>query len=200
PRWRGAAPIQRALLAGDRETGISIFQMEPSLDTGPVLAMERLPITPETTAQDLHDALAAMGSRSLLLAIDSLASGRACPVPQPEQGVTYAHKIDKSEGRLEWSRPAALLERQLRALNPWPGCWTELHGERLLVLAGEVVSANGPPGEVLDQRLTVACGTAALRLTKVQRAGAKPLSAADFLRGVAVPVGTRLGPPCRVTS
>src|SRR5688572_1688957 len=140
PRWRGAAPIQRALLAGDAEAGVTIIQMEPSLDTGPILAMERVPITAETTAARLHDALAEVAARMVGPTIDDLASGVAAPRPQPEDGVTYAPKIDKSEARLDWSRPATFLERQLRALNPQPGCWTEFDGERLLVLRGELAA------------------------------------------------------------
>ena len=200
PRWRGAAPIQRALLAGDTETGVTVIQMEPSLDTGPILAMERVRITPEATAASLHDALAELAARMVGATIDDLASGRAAPRPQPQEGVTYASKIDKSEARLDWSRPAAFLERQLRALNPSPGCWTEFDGERLLVLAGELAAAAGAPGEILDDRLTVACADGALRLTRVQRAGGKPMTADAFLRGFHLPVGARLGTPCPATS
>jgi methionyl-tRNA formyltransferase len=200
PRWRGAAPIQRALLADDAETGITIIQMEPSLDTGPILAAERVPISPATTAADLHDTLAELAARMVGPAIDALASGRAVPRPQPDEGVTYAAKIDKAEARLDWSRPATVLERQLRALNPWPGCWTEVEGERLLVLQGELAEGAGAPGEILDGRLTVACGEGALRLTRVQRAGGRPMSAETFLRGFRLPVGARLGTPCPATS
>jgi methionyl-tRNA formyltransferase len=200
PRWRGAAPIQRALLAGDAETGVTIIQMEPSLDTGPILAMERVPITPETTAASLHDTLADLAARMVGPTIDQLASGGITPYPQPEQGVTYAPKIDKAEACLDWSRPAAFLERQLRALNPWPGCWTEFEGERLLVLEGELTAGAGAAGEVLDDRMTIACGEGALRLTRAQRAGGRPMSADAFLRGFRLPVGARLGTPCPVTS
>jgi methionyl-tRNA formyltransferase len=200
PRWRGAAPIQRALLAGDPETGVTIIQMEPSLDTGPILAMQRVPITAKTTAASLHDTLAELAAGMIGPTVEQLASGRLIPHPQPEQGVTYAPKIDKAEARLDWSRPAASLERQLRALNPWPGCWTEVDGERLLVLQGDLVAGIGAPGEVLDERMTVACGEAALRLTRVQRAGGRPLSADAFLRGFRLPVGARLGTPCPATS
>jgi methionyl-tRNA formyltransferase len=194
PRWRGAAPIQRALLAGDAETGITIFQMEPTLDSGPVLAMERIPIAADSTAESLHDQLAGLAARMVVPVVDDLAAGRARPEPQPAEGMTYAGKIDKAEGRLEWTRDARLLERQLRALNPWPGCWTAFEGERLLVLAGEVAPGRGLPGEVLDERLIVACGEGALRLTRLQRAGGRPLAADAFLRGFALPVGSRLGP------
>ena len=204
PRWRGAAPIQRALLAGDTETGITIFQMEPSLDTGPVLAMARLPITDQATAGSLHDALAEMAAAMVIRVVDELAAGRAHPVPQPDQGVTYAAKIEKAEGRLDWTRPADVLERQLRALNPSPGCWTEYGQQTIRVLGGKVVSRMnqepGAPGEVLDDHLTVACGTGSLELTEVQRPGGKPMAAEAFLRGFPVPVGTRLGQPCPATS
>jgi methionyl-tRNA formyltransferase len=193
PRWRGAAPIQRALLEGDAETGITIFQIEPALDSGPILAIERIPITADSTAQSLHDQLARLAAQMIGPVVDDLAAGRLGPRPQPEEGVTYAAKIDKAEGRLDWSRPARVLERQLRALNPWPGCWTEFEGQRLLVLAGEVAPGRGLPGEVLDERLTVACGEGALRLTRLQRAGGKPMAADAFLRGFALPVGSRLG-------
>jgi methionyl-tRNA formyltransferase len=200
PRWRGAAPIQRALLAGDAETGVTVIQIEPALDTGPILTRERVPITAETTAASLHDALAELAARMVGPTIADLASGRATPRPQPEEGVTYAPKIAKSEARLDWSRPATFLERQLRALNPWPGCWTEFEGERLLVLQGELAAGAGAPGEILDERLTVACGKSALRLTEVQRACGKPVSADAFLRGFHLPVGARLGTPCPATS
>jgi methionyl-tRNA formyltransferase len=195
PRWRGAAPIQRALLAGDEATGITVFQLEPTLDTGPILAAESLPIGPETTAAALHDQLAALAAAMTPRVVDDLAAGRTRPRPQPTEGVTYAAKIDKAEGRLDWTWPAPLLERQLRALNPWPGCWTELGDQRLRVLAGEVVQGpqNAAPGEVLDEQLTVACGADALRLTRLQRAGGRPLAAAEFLRGFALPPGSRLG-------
>jgi methionyl-tRNA formyltransferase len=193
PRWRGAAPIQRALLAGDAETGITIFQMEPALDTGPILAMERVPIAADETALSLHDRLGALAARMVGPVVGNLAAGRARPEPQPGEGVTYAGKIDKSEGRLDWSREARLLERQLRALNPWPGCWTEFEGQRVLVLAGKAVPGQGRPGEVLNEDLTIACGAGALRLTCLQRAGGRPLATDAFLRGFPVPVGARLG-------
>jgi methionyl-tRNA formyltransferase len=200
PRWRGAAPIQRALLAGDRETGVTVIQMEPSLDTGPILAMERVPITAASTAASLHDTLAELAASMVGPAIEDLASGRATPQRQPQQGVTYASKIDKSEARLDWTRSATLLERQLRALNPWPGCWTDIAGQRLLVLEGEATAGSGDPGEVLDHRLTVACGEGALRLTRLQRAGGKPMAADALLRGFHLPVGARFGTPCPATN
>jgi len=202
PRWRGAAPIQRALLAGDPETGVTIFQIEPTLDTGPILAMARVAIAADATAAGLHDELAALGARMVGPVVDDLAAGRAVPRPQPEAGVTYAPKLEKAEGRLDWSQPAALLERRLRALNPWPGCWTEIGGQRVRVVAGEVVATAGAPapGALLDDRLTIACGEGALRLTRVQRAGGKAMSGAELLRGFQVPIGARLGSPCPATS
>jgi methionyl-tRNA formyltransferase len=200
PRWRGAAPIQRALLAGDPETGVTIFQVEPTLDTGPILAAERVAIPADATAAGLHDELAELAARMVGPVVDDLAAGRAVPRPQPEAGVTYAPKLDKAEGRLDWSQPAALLERRLRALNPWPGCWTEIGGQRVRVLGGEVVAGTGAPGELLDDRLTIACGEGVLRLTRVQRAGGRAMSGAAFLRGFQVPLGARLGSPCPATS
>jgi methionyl-tRNA formyltransferase len=190
PRWRGAAPIQRALLAGDAKTGVTIFQMEPSLDTGPILASESIPIGPASTAQSLHDDLAALAARMIGPVVDNLAAGRAHPRPQPEDGVTYAAKIDKAEARLDWTRPAALLERQVRALEPW----TELGGQRLRVHAAQLAAGHGVPGEVLDDRLTVACGEGALRLLRLQPAGGKAMASDDFLRGHKVLIGSRLGP------
>ena len=202
PRWRGAAPIQRALLAGDPETGVTIFQMEPSLDTGPVIASRSVPISDRSTAASLHEELALVAAGMVVAAVEDLAAGRAQPVPQQGAGVTYAAKIEKAEGRLDWTQSAATLERQLRALNPWPGCWTELDEQQIRVLAGRVVHCDHgrEPGDVLNERLTVACGTGALALTSVQRPGGRPMPAEAFLRGFAVPVGTRLGRPCRATS
>jgi methionyl-tRNA formyltransferase len=204
PRWRGAAPIQRALLAGDRETGVTVFQMEPSLDTGPIIKSQSVPISDHSTAASLHDELAEVAAGMVVATVDELAAGRAHPVPQPHKGVTYAAKIEKAEGRLDWARPAAALERQLRALNPWPGCWTEIGDGTIRVLAGRPVPCGRDhgrvPGEVLDGRLTVACGEGALALTSVQRPGGRPLPAEAFLRGFSVPVGTRLGRPCPATS
>ena len=203
PRWRGAAPIQRALLAGDPETGVTIFQMEPSLDTGPIIASQSVPISERSTAASVHDQLAEVAARMVVAVVDELAAGHVQPVRQPELGVTYAAKIEKAEGRLDWTRPAALLERQLRALNPWPGCWTELGDQTLRVLAGRALPGTGnhrTPGEVLDERLTVACGEGRLELSLVQRPGGRPMAADAFLRGFPVPVGTRLGRPCPATS
>jgi methionyl-tRNA formyltransferase len=174
--------------------------MEPALDTGPILAAERIAIPADATAAGLHDRLAELAARMIVPVVDDLAAERAVPRPQPQAGVTYAPKLDKGEGRLDWSQQATLLERRLRALNPWPGCWTEIRGERLRVLEGEVVAATGAPGELLDEELTVACGEGALRLTRVQRAGGKAMPGAAFLRGFPVPPGARLGSSCPATS
>ncbi|MBR9973029.1 methionyl-tRNA formyltransferase [Magnetospirillum sulfuroxidans] len=191
PRWRGAAPIQRAILAGDAETGVTIMQMDAGLDTGAMLLVDRLPITSTTNAASLHDQLAEMGARLIVAALagyDGLA-----PVAQPQSGVTYAHKLSKDEGRLDWTRPAIELERQVRGLTPWPGVWCQVGEERLKVLEAGVDTGQGAPGTVLDEGLCVACGDGALRLLRVQRAGKGPMNAADLLRGFAIPVGTRLG-------
>ncbi|MGE5516551.1 MAG: methionyl-tRNA formyltransferase [Bacteroidota bacterium] len=188
PRWRGAAPIQRAILAGDAETGITIMQMDVGLDTGDMLLTERLAITAQTTAALLHDQLAEMGARMIVDAVEHY--GDLVPVKQPEDGVTYAAKLAKDEGRIDWSRPAVELERQVRGLNPWPGVWCELNGERLKVLAVQVASGSGAPGTALDDALTIACGDGALKLIRVQRAGKGAMDAADLLRGFAVPKGS----------
>ena len=192
PRWRGAAPIQRAILAGDRETGITIMQMDEGLDTGPVLLAERLAIGPDETGASLHDRLAALGARAIVEALDGLAAGRLRPRPQPADGATYAAKLTRNEGRLDWRQPAAVLARRVRALAPWPGAWLEVAGERVKVLAAEAHAANGEPGRVIDDRLTVACGEGALRLTTLQRAGKAALPAEAFLRGFRLAPGTML--------
>jgi methionyl-tRNA formyltransferase len=198
PRWRGAAPIQRAILAGDAETGITVIQMDAGLDTGAMLARRTVEIGPRTTATALHDRLADLAARMLLPVIEDLAAGRAEAVPQPDAGVTYAAKIEKAEGRIDWERPALEIDRQLRALNPWPGCWTEFEGERLRVLEAVPLDAeggSGAPGTILDDALTIACGAGAIRITRLQRAGGKPMASADFLRGHALDPGQVLGQP-----
>ncbi|HYC13190.1 MAG TPA: methionyl-tRNA formyltransferase [Stellaceae bacterium] len=193
PRWRGAAPIQRAILAGDGESGVTIMQMEAGLDTGPMLLKEAVPIGPKTTAQELHDRLAALGARLIVEALDGLTAGTLRGVPQPAEGVTYAKKLQREEGRLDWHKPAVELERAVRALNPAPGVWLEHEGERIKVLAAEIVPApSGAPGTVLDAALTVACGSGALRLTRLQRPGRAPMEAEALLRGFTIPAGTRL--------
>ncbi len=192
PRWRGAAPIQRAILAGDHETGITIMQMDEGLDTGPMLLAERLPISPSDTGAMLHDRLAALGARLIVAALEQSATGRLIPTPQPASGATYAAKLRREDGRLDWREPAGDLARRVRALTPWPGAWCELVGKRIKILAAEAVGAEGPPGRVLDDRLTIACGAGALRLLTVQRPGKAPLGAAEFLRGFKLIPGTVL--------
>ncbi len=196
PRWRGAAPIQRAILAGDQKTGITIMQMDEGLDTGAILLQESLAIGPDTNAQQLHDALAELGGRLIVEALAGLARGRLEAQPQPAFGVTYAEKLEKSEGRLDWSEPAAELDRRVRAFTPWPGAFFEIEhdgrAERVKVLAAIPLPQGGQPGAVLDQAPTIACGAGALRLLQVQRAGRAAMSAEAFLRGFDLPTGSRL--------
>ncbi|ASG19705.1 methionyl-tRNA formyltransferase [Nitrospirillum viridazoti] len=197
PRWRGAAPIQRAILAGDAESGVTIMQMEAGLDTGPMLLEERIALTPRMTASQLHDGLSAMGARLIVTALDRLAAGDLPATVQPEEGVTYAAKLTKEEGLLDFTKPAAELDRQVRALTPWPGTWFEaaLEGgtvEKIKVLAAEPVAGTGAPGTLLDANLTVACGEGALRLTTVQRPGKGPVEGAAFLRGFPHQLGQRI--------
>ena len=191
PRWRGAAPIHRAILAGDDRTGICIMQMEAGLDTGPVLLREETGIGAEETTAELHDRLSAMGAGLIVEALDRLDS--LAPEVQPEEGVTYASKIDKAEARVDWTQPAEAVSRQVRGLAPFPGAWTE-HGEdRIKLLGARVVPGEGAPGEVLDDALTVACGEGAVQITRAQRAGRGAQDAATFLLGHRVPKGTILG-------
>lgn len=189
PRWRGAAPIQRAILAGDMVTGVGIMQMEAGLDTGPVRLEDSTPIGRKTTGA-LTDELAAMGARLMVRVLEDV--DRYPARPQPEAGITYAAKIDKAETRLDFTRPAIELERQVRAFNPAPGAWFEHEGERIKVLAAEVIDQSGIAGQVLDDRLTIACGEGAFRPVTVQRAGRGVSSAEDLLRGFSIPAGTRL--------
>jgi methionyl-tRNA formyltransferase len=189
PRWRGAAPIQAAVLAGDTETGVTIMQMDAGLDTGPMLLREAVPIGATTTAAMLHDVLAEIGAR---LVLRTLAKDPS-PVPQPRAGVTYAPKLTREAGRIDWTRQAAAIERQVRAFDPWPGTFTTVHGTVLKVLAAERAVGKGPPGMVLDERLTVACGSGALLLTRVQLAGRPAMTAEAFLRGHPVAAAMHLG-------
>lgn len=197
PRWRGAGPIQAAILAGDAETGITIMRMEEGLDTGPMLLRDATPIGPRMTTPEVHDALAAMGARLILRALDE----NPPPVPQPETGVTYAPKIAKEDGRLDWTQPAEALDRRIRALTPWPGCFFHHGAEVIRVLAAEPTEGQGAPGTVLDAPArpggesgpVIACGKGALRLLRLQRAGRAALPAADFLRGYAMPPGGVVG-------
>jgi methionyl-tRNA formyltransferase len=194
PRWRGAAPIQRALLAGDAETGVCLMQMDAGLDTGAVLACERTAITPEDTGGILRDRLAALGADMLVAALPSLASGALVATPQPPLGVTYAPKIAKRETRIDWRRPAVELERQIRAFDPVPGAVTDWRGVEIKIWRATVAPASGQPGTVLEvgrDGIVVACGEGALRATRLQRAGGKQLAAADFLRGFEIASGGR---------
>jgi methionyl-tRNA formyltransferase len=197
PRWRGAAPIQRALMAGDEATGITIMQMDEGLDTGPILLQERIDIASNETGETLHDTLAVRGAELILTALDGLASGSLAPRPQPTEGVTYAAKLTRADERLDWRQPALELERQVRALAPRPGAWFAVGDERIKTLAAEIADGptNAEPGLLLDDRLTIACGTGALRLTRLQRAGKAALPAEDFLRGYRLARGTRLPLP-----
>lgn len=193
PRWRGAAPIQRAILAGDAETGVTIMQMDEGLDTGAMLLKDRVSITPRMNAPALHDALAAMGARLMVQALPGIADGSLTPKPQPQEGVTYAAKLTKEEGRLDFTRPAVELDRQVRGLTPWPGCWIDLaNGERLKVLEALPVDGSGAPGTLIDEAPTIACGAGALKLLRVQRPGKAPVAGDAFLRGHPHPLGGRL--------
>ena len=189
PRWRGAAPIQRAILAGDRVTGITIMRMAEGLDTGAMLAKTRVQIE-EKSAGELHDELAEIGARLMVETLAQLHHLRG--EEQDEREATYAAKIDKSEARLDFREPALQLEREVRAFAPFPGSWFELDGERIKVLRARVIGVNGAPGAVLDEELTIACGNAALRPLEIQRAGKPAMAAEDFLRGKPVPAGTVL--------
>jgi methionyl-tRNA formyltransferase len=184
PRWRGAAPIHRAIMAGDAETGVCIMQMDEGLDTGPVLLRAPVPIRPGDTTADLHDRLSALGSRLIVRALDELSG--LTPAPQPDQGVTYAAKIDKAEARIDWSRPAAEVDRMIRGLSPFPGAWCEVAGERIKLLRSRVAEGKGAPGQVLSG-FTVACGTGAVEVTLAQREGKRPMPAEELLRGLVLP-------------
>jgi len=192
PRWRGAAPIQRAILAGDGETGVTIMQMDEGLDTGDMLLKESLPISSDTTAGSLHDALSEMGAGLIVEALAGLSAGEITPIPQPEDGVTYAQKIDKAESRIDWANSAAEIDRQIRAFAPWPGAWFEHEKTRIKILAATPISSSGKPGALLDDALTVACGEGAISISRLQRAGKGPMTAGEFLKGYDLPAGTVL--------
>ena len=193
PRWRGAAPIHRAIMAGDRETGICIMQMEAGLDTGPVLYQETISIAPDETTAALHDRLSDLGARSIVQSLKDLSQLQARP--QSSVGICYAQKIDKSEAQIDWSLPAEILDRQIRGLSPFPGAWAMLRGERVKFLGSALISCEQPlasAGTVLDDDLGIACGSGALRITRLQRAGKSAQSSADFLRGTPVIAGEQL--------
>ncbi|MDZ7710336.1 MAG: methionyl-tRNA formyltransferase [Roseovarius sp.] len=190
PRWRGAAPIHRAIMAGDAETGVCIMQMEAGLDTGPVLLREAVVIGETETTGGLHDRLSALGARLIVEALARL--DELTPEPQPAEGVTYAAKIDKAEARVDWARPAEEVDRLIRGLSPFPGAWCMVGAERVKLLGSCLAEGTGAPGEVLDAAPTVACGTGAVRLLRLQRAGRAAQDAGEFVRGMALLPGTRL--------
>ena len=192
PRWRGAAPIQRAILAGDAETGVSIMLMDEGLDTGPMLLAAPIPITATTTAESLHGDLAALGARLIADALEQAESGTLNATPQPDDGATYAKKLDRDEARVDWAGSADLIERKTRALNPWPGLWFDMDGMRVKLLSGTVVAGDGAPGTVLDDDMAIACGEGAFRPARLQREGRRPMERAEFLRGNPLPKGTQL--------
>ena len=197
PRWRGAAPIARAIMAGDRETGVGVMKMEAGLDTGPVAMEERVPIGPTETAGELTERLARLGGDLMARALGAIERGALTLTPQPEDGATYAKKIDKAEAEIDFSRPADVVRGHINGLSPWPGAHTNLdiadRPERLKILLAEPATGSGAPGTILDDRLTVACGEGAIRLRRVQRAGKSPVAAEEFLRGARLCPGDRLG-------
>ena len=192
PRWRGAAPIQRAIMAGDTEAGVVTMQMDVGLDTGPMLMTERTPITPNTTGGDLHDALSDIGARLIVPTLAGLDTGALKPIIQPEDGVTYANKLSRADGLLDWRRPAVELERTIRALSPQPRAWFPYEAATIKTGAATVEAATGTPGTVLDHSLLIACGDGALRLTMVQRPGKAMTDADAFLRGFSIAKGAIL--------
>jgi methionyl-tRNA formyltransferase len=195
PRWRGAAPINRAIMAGDAETGVMVMRMEEGLDTGPIAMAERVPIAPDATAGDLHDRLAPLGADLMVRALGALDRGSLKVMPQPEAGATYAPKIDKNETHIDWRRPWREAHNHIRGLSPFPGAWCEIAGEggRIKVLRTTRGEGAGAPGTVLDDQLTVACADGAVRILELQRAGRQAMKADEFLRGTRVAAGTRLG-------
>jgi methionyl-tRNA formyltransferase len=191
PRWRGAAPIQRAVMAGDAETGVMVMQMDEGLDTGAVLMAERVTIGRKTSGE-LTTELSRLGADLMVRSLGALERGGVTPQPQSEDGVTYAKKISKEEARIDWSRPAREIDAHIRGLAPFPGAWTDANGERLKILYADPVDGNGKPGLALDDGLTIACGEGALKLVKVQRAGKSVMTAAELLKGFGLPRGTQL--------
>ena len=202
PRWRGAAPIHRAILAGDAETGVTTMLMDEGLDTGPMLLAERTPISSADTAETVHDRLATLGATLIVSTLDGLVRKSIDPTPQPDEGVTYAHKLGKEEGVLDWRRPAAELERKVRAFHPWPGTSFELNGERIKVLEAALALTSGAPGTLTlarDGFPIGACGSGGLKLLKLQRPGKSAVAADAFLRGYSLPAGTVLPSPAVVS-
>lgn len=192
PRWRGAAPIQRAIMAGDQITGVQVMRTEEGLDTGPILSSSVTQIQAEDNSSSLHDRLARQGARLLVETLDRLERGELAETPQEEDGVTYAHKITSAETRIDWSRPAREIDCKIRGLAPSPGAWFELGGVRMKALHSRLGSGRGEPGEALDDNLLIACGDGAVRLLRIQREGRAPLDAEAFLRGTEVAAGVRL--------
>ena len=192
PRWRGAAPINRAIMAGDAESGVTIMKMDEGLDTGAIAMAERISIGPDMTAGELHDALARLGADLMARALAALERGSLTLTPQPADGVTYAEKISKDEARIDWSRPWKQVHDHIRGLSPFPGAWCEIGGTRVKTLRSTKGEGTGVPGTVLDDKLTIACGEGAVRLVELQRAGKQAMGAEEFLRGAPVPPGTRL--------
>ena len=192
PRWRGAAPINRAIMAGDATSGVTIMRMDEGLDTGAMAMAERVAIGADMTAGDLHDALARLGADLMPRALAALERGSLTFTPQPDAGVSYAAKISKEETRIDWSKPARQVHDHIRGLSPFPGAWFELGGVRVKALRSILATDSGAPGRVLDDRLTVACGDGAVRLMQVQRAGKQPMAAEDFLRGTPIKAGAQV--------
>ncbi len=193
PRWRGAAPIQRALLAGDAETGVTIMLMDTTLDTGSILEAERIPISPQATTPRLHDVLAEHGAQLIVKTLEGLDRGAIVPQPQPTDRVTYASKLKRTEGQIDWTQAATALDLRVRALNPWPGTFFLLNGQPIKLLRSQVVAGKSAlPGTLLDTAFTVACGSDALRLLTLQRPGKEPTTGEDLLRGLRLPMGFRL--------
>jgi len=192
PRWRGAAPINRAIMAGDAETGIMVMKMDEGLDTGPVAMAERVPVAPDMTAGELHDRLTRLGADLMVRALGALERGSLTLTPQPDAGITYAAKIDKSETRIDWTKPWRQVHDHCRGLSPFPAAWCEILGTRTRVLRTARGDGAGAPGTVLDDALTIACGDGAVRILELQRAGRQPMRAEEFLRGTPIAPGQRL--------
>jgi methionyl-tRNA formyltransferase len=193
PRWRGAAPINRAIMAGDAETGVTIMKMDEGLDTGAMVTADSTPIGADVTAGELHDALSRLGADLMLPALAAAERGSLTLTPQPQTGVTYAEKISKKETRIDWTSPWKYVHDHIRGLSPFPGAWFEIDGVRVKALRSSKAEGSGTPGTALDDRLSIACGSGAVRLTQVQRAGKQPMSADEFLRGTPVKAGTQVG-------